>query len=92
MLRINISETDETMRIRLEGRITGPWAEELDRVGAEAASRLGRKKLAIDLSDVTYADESGKKVLSRIVAQTGAELIAGTLSTQDLARQVIGKK
>lgn len=77
------------MRLKLEGRITGPWAEELDRVWVETAPRLGSRKLIVDLSNVTYADAEGKSVLKKIFSTTNAEFIAGTLLTQDLAAAVV---
>lgn len=90
MLRITIDEQDrQAMRLKLEGRITGPWAEELDRVWVETAPRLGSRKLIIDLSNVTYADASGKSVLGKIFSTTNAEFVAGTLLTQDLAAAVV---
>ena len=76
------------MTIRLEGRIAGPWAEELERVWREAASRLGSKHLSIDLSNVTYADADGKRVLGTILSQAKAELVTGTLWTQYLAEEL----
>ena len=91
MLRITINETETAMQMKLEGRIAGPWAEELNRVWVERASVLGSRKLSIDLSGVTYADESGKKVLREVVAQTEAEIVTGTLWTQYLAEQVSAK-
>jgi len=91
MLRITINESGNAMQMKLAGRIAGPWAEELDRVWVETAPNLGSKKLSIDLSDVTFADEAGKKILGRIIAQTNAELITGTVWTQYLAQQVKGK-
>ena len=91
MLKITISETETTMRMKLEGRIAGPWAEELNRVWVEKAPVLGSRKMSIDLSEVTYADEAGKKVLRELVAQSGAELVTGTLWTQYLADQVLSK-
>jgi anti-anti-sigma regulatory factor len=90
MLRITIEEQGNAeLKMVLEGRVTGPWAEELDRVWAEMAPTLGEKRLLIDLRSVTYADAGGKGVLSKIFSQTGAELITGTLSTQDLAKELI---
>ncbi len=77
------------MGLKLEGRITGPWAEELDRVWVDTAPRLGSRKLIIDLSNVTYADAEGKGVLSKIFSTTNAEFVAGTLLTQDLAAAVV---
>lgn len=90
MLRITIDEQDrQAMRLKLEGRITGPWAEELDRVWVETAPRLGSRKLTIDLSNVTYADAKGKSVLNKIFSTTNAEFVTGTLLTQDLAAEVV---
>jgi hypothetical protein len=77
--------------MRLEGRVAGPWATELDRVWVETAPQLASKKLIIDLHNVTYADAAGKQVLRAIYAQTHADLIANTPWTQFLAEEVIAK-
>lgn len=79
------------MRMTLEGRVAGPWVVELDRVWAEASLRLGTRKLTIDLHDVTYVDAAGKSVLIKILSHTGAELIAGSLETRELANELISK-
>ena len=91
MLRITISESDHAIVIKLEGRIAGPWAEELDRVWVETAPHLGSRKLTIQLSNVTYADAAGKRVLREIAAQADAELVTDSLWTQCLAEEVAGK-
>jgi anti-anti-sigma regulatory factor len=91
-LRITIQDTAEAIEMRLEGRIAGPWASELDRVWIETAPRLQSKKLVIDLHNVTYADASGKQVLRGIYAQTQAELVAGTPWTQFLMEEVTANK
>jgi hypothetical protein len=90
MLRISTSETESRIELVLEGRIVGPWVQELERVWVETAPRLGTKKLSIDLRNVTYADASGKRVLRSIFSQSGAELVANSLGVQDLAKQVAG--
>ena len=74
--------------MRLEGRVAGPWANELDRVWAETAPTVHSKKLVIDLHNVTYADANGKQVLRDIYAQTHAELVASTPWTQFLVEEV----
>ncbi len=78
------------MFLTLEGRVAGPWAAELGRVWEESAPQLAEKKLAIDLCNVMYADEEGKRVLRAIHAQTHAELIASTPWTKHLAREIAG--
>ena len=74
--------------MKLEGRVAGPWANELDRVWAETAPKLLSKKLMIDLRNVTYADAAGKEVLRKIYARTNAELLAATPSSQFLAEEI----
>jgi hypothetical protein len=78
--------------MRLEGRVAGPWASELDRVWLETAPRLASKKLIIDLLNVTYADATGKRVLSTIYAQTQATFITNTPWAQFLAEEVTANK
>jgi anti-anti-sigma regulatory factor len=91
-LRITIKDTAEAVEMRLEGRVAGPWANELDRVWTETAPRLQSKRLVINLHNVTYADASGKQVLRNIYAQTHAELIATTPWTQFLVEEVTANK
>ena len=78
--------------MKLEGRIAGPWANELDRLWVETAPRLESRRLVIDLHNVTYADANGKQVLRDIYAQTHADLIASTPWTQFLAEEVTASK
>jgi hypothetical protein len=78
--------------MRLEGRLAGAWASELDRVWVEAASRLASKKLVIDLHNVTYADVAGKDALRKIYAQTRATFITNTPWAQFLAEEVTASK
>jgi anti-anti-sigma regulatory factor len=91
-LRITLQETDESVAIKLEGRIAGPWVGELRNAWAEAAPRVGTRELSIDLSDVTYADASGKQVLKNICAQTRAQFVTSTPWTQFLAEEVTASK
>jgi len=87
-LRITFQDADEAVEMRLEGRVAGPWAGELDRVWLETAPRLASKKLIIDLHNVTYADANGKQVLKTIYAQTHAAFITNTPWAQFLAEEI----
>jgi len=64
--------------LRLDGRIVGPWVQELDRAWRSLTGSLGSKKLLIDLGGVTYADSDGRQVLAEIHQATGAEFQANT--------------
>ncbi len=87
-LRITFQDTDEAIEMRLEGRVAGPWASELDRVWVDAAPSVAAKKLIIDLHNVTYADAAGKKVLKAIYAQTRAEFVTNTPWSKFLVEEV----
>jgi anti-anti-sigma regulatory factor len=92
MLKLTTKETEDLIEIKLEGRIAGPWTVELGRVWKETAPRLGGRELALDLSDVTYADETGKQVLAEIYQNAKPRLIATTLWTEYLAVEVMERK
>lgn len=91
MLRITLNENPETVVIKLEGRVAGPWAAELGRVWEEKAPVVAKKKLAIDLREITFADAGGMRVLKTIYSQTGAAFLTGTPWTQYLADEVACK-
>jgi len=91
MLKITVEENPETMVIKLEGRIAGPWAAELGRLWDEKASAAAQKKLSLDLRETTFADAGGMRVLRAIYSQTGAAILAGTPWTQYLADEVAGR-
>lgn len=88
MLKITIQETPESIEMKLEGRVAGPWVSELNQAWAETAPRIGAKKLSLDLANVTYSDGAGMEALKNIYARTQAQLITGTLWTQYLAEEI----
>jgi anti-anti-sigma regulatory factor len=74
--------------IKLEGRIAGPWAEELRRTWKEEGPLLASRKLSLDLRDITFSDAAGTQALKDIYHQTGAELLTNNQWTQFLAEEV----
>lgn len=87
-LRISIQESDQSIGFILEGRIVGPWVEELKRAWIELIPRLSGKQCQLDLRNVTYSDAAGKKVLREIVEHTQAELLTSSPWTQYLAEEI----
>lgn len=58
MLKIVLTEgTKEMPTLKLEGRVIGPWVEELRGSCESVFSRGGR--LALDLSEVSFVDRDG---------------------------------
>lgn len=87
-LRITIEKNATSIAVILEGRIAGPWADELNRTWSELAPSIETKKVSIDLTNATYADANGIRVLHKIYSQTAAELITSTPWTKYLAEEI----
>jgi anti-anti-sigma regulatory factor len=87
MLRITVNDAQEAFTIKLEGRVVGPLAYELDRTWQSLAGSLGEKKLRVDLCGVTQADVVGRHVLANIHQTIGAEFLADTPLTKFLAQE-----
>jgi ABC-type transporter Mla MlaB component len=62
MLKISqVGTADHSATLKLEGRVVGPWVDELRRIGELVLSE--RRKLKLDLADVSFADASGVNLL-----------------------------
>lgn len=90
-LRITIEEKEQSVIVKLEGRIVGPWAAELDRLWEQTSPHVAAKTLSLDLRDTTYADAGGIRVLRTIYSQTEAEILTSTPWTQYLAEEITRK-
>ncbi len=90
VLRITLDEKNDAVVLKLEGRLAGPWAAELDRLWEQKAPEIGEKKLSIDLRETTFADAGGIRILRAIYSQTRAEILTGTPWTQYLAEEITG--
>lgn len=87
-LRISIAENETAVEVTLEGRLVGPWVAELSKAWSETAPRLGKRKLVLNLRNITYADAEGKQTLRAVVRETGAELVTSSPWTQYLAEEI----
>lgn len=67
MLRIFPAENgNETLTLRVEGRMIGPWVEELRRSCEPIVARGAR--LVLDLSGVSFIDRDGARLLIHLQA------------------------
>ena len=90
MLRITHARTETEQRWTLCGRLTRPWVAEL-RASWEQSRQDGlNARTVVDLSDVTFIDESGEKLLSEM-GSDGAEFIAAGVETKYLLKNLKGK-
>lgn len=83
MLKITTQTDNGRIVLRLEGKLTSLWTEELDRYWG-AVPKSGRKQTLIDLTEVTFIDSDGKNLLTRMWEQGATFRAAGCLNTSIL--------
>lgn len=90
MLKITCRRTPESVRITLEGRLSGPWVAELEQVWGEVGpSATG--SLVVDLTEVTFIAKDGKALLSRMWRE-GASLAAHGCCTGHVVEEITGSR
>lgn len=87
MLRISIQDGTDAVTLKLEGRVAGLLADELDKVWHALATSLTTKKLHVDLRGVTDADAGGRQILADIHRETGADFLTDTPLAKYLAQE-----
>ena len=75
------------MTLRLDGRVVGPWVDELDRAWQGVAASLGSRKLRVDLCGVLHMDLAARRMLASIHKTAGAEFVADTPMTKYFAAE-----
>jgi outer membrane protein len=91
MLRITTTEVGETVTVKLEGKLAGPWAEEFERCCRSSADIYKNKRLIIDLTGVTYVDNGGKKLLCSL-SKSGVQLIGSGILPNSLIEEICSQK
>jgi len=77
MLRITVVESSNiAVTLRVEGRITGPWVEEL-RTACRLHTSPDDVQLSLELADISFADGAGITLL-RELRSCGVGLIRTT--------------
>jgi hypothetical protein len=92
MLRITLQDELQQPTIKLEGKIVGPWVEELRRIWQSFLPSMGARGLRLDLRAVTFADAEGQRLLGEIYEESRAEFLTDSPLTAyfaDVASQRI---
>ncbi len=87
MLKITTQSDSERIRFKLDGKLAGPWVEELARTWDSTAAGAERRPIVVNLSEVTFIDADGKKLLARMFQQ-GAEFEAGGCMTKCVVEEI----
>lgn len=86
MFRITVIQGSKPPKLKLEGRLAGPWVDELGRVWSEVREREPEALPTVDLSGVTCVSAKGKGLLKSLFQQ-GADFKSGSL----MMRFIVGQ-
>ena len=90
MLRITTEERDASVRLLLEGKLSGPWVAELERAFSDSKSTSVGRPIVLDLSGLVRADAAGRSLLEAlhregVKFENSSPLARGLLSKAVLA-------
>lgn len=88
MLKITTLVKAKSTVLRLEGRLAGPWVQELELCWDSTVGMTTNHPLSVDLSAVTYVDSEGKDLLKKIHKQ-GATLVASGCLTSCIVNEIV---
>jgi anti-anti-sigma regulatory factor len=91
MLKITIYDGSDEFRLRLEGKLSGPWVKELRQCWQTASSTTEGRSTVLDLREVDFVDSEGEAVLREMRA-AGVKLVADTPVIQAILREVCRRR
>ena len=75
MLRIHIHDQMPVTSFVLEGKLVGPWVQELEKHWESAVAASPSRTMLVDLADVSFIDAEGRALLARM-RQEGVRLLS----------------
>lgn len=83
MLKISVTnQSREATSFQLEGKLVGPWVEELRRLSE--AALVGSEAVTLDLEKVWFVDSQGIALLKDLAKQKVAQLNCSQFISQQL--------
>ena len=87
MLKITTLNEPDRIRLKLDGKLAGLWVEELARTWESTTGGSEHRPVVVNLSEVTFIDADGKRLLARMFQQ-GAEFEAGGCMTRCVVEEI----
>jgi len=86
MLKVTTTNKNQTVTLKLEGKLVGPWVQEVTRVWDDT-TQSPRSGFVIDLRSVTFIDSPGRELLATM-SRHGAQLIATDCLTRNIVDEI----
>jgi hypothetical protein len=90
MFKISTVDTPSRRTLLVEGTFLGPWIVELDTTWRNACRNLARRKLVVDLSNVTVISHEGEDAIFDLMKKKAKFSCSGLLMKhvlKELARK-----
>ena len=87
MLRVTTDAQVGQVKLKLEGKLCGPWVDEFRRCWTATQKAYTNHALVVDLSGLTFVDAPGKELL-RTIDHEGARLEGAGLFARSLVEEV----
>ena len=87
MLRIIEQQEGHSLTFRLAGKLVRDWTPELEHCWRRAAETHSHGEFYVDLTEMTFVDEAGKRLLAAM-ANAGVQLIAADVLMKALVEQI----
>ena len=87
MLRITVQDGHDQIRLKLEGKLAGPWVAELEEAWRAARRELAGRSVALDVTAVRYVDDAGKYLLA-LLRGSGTRVIASGTAMTELVQTI----
>ena len=79
-MKITFCNSSEPAVLKVEGKLAGPWVDELEKSWQAVKPALHAGRLQVDLCAVTYVDEAGKHLLQEM-HKAGVDLVGDGIMT-----------
>jgi len=95
MLKISIIDSRTNRRLVLEGKLVGPWADELRPAWEKAKAELSGRQLVVEVKNLVVINQAGENVLLELMREGVKFRGCGVFARQilkELARRVERKE
>lgn len=87
MLKISIIDSPTLRRLVLEGKLAGPWADELRPACERAKAELGGRKLVVEVKNLIVISQAGENALLELM-QEGVKVRGFGVFTRHILKEL----
>jgi len=87
LLKISIIDSRTLRRLVLEGKLVGPWTDELRPAWEKAKAELGGRELVVEVKNLIVINQAGENVLLELM-QEGAKIRGRGVFTRHILKQL----